>query len=280
VEWGFEWIVYYLKRWAFVEFLEVAGRFGVLVAAITYLLGADERAKLKYYQAWQVINSARGSSGDGGRRRAIMDLHADGHRLVGLNVRGANISDLNLRAAFLGGAEMDSVTLVDSDFSYAMLPGSRLQDAFLLRTDFTSVEFQGVDLRGAEMYGVSFCGASFHGGTLRGADLLDVSVDSAFFTGADLRDMTFSSVQSVNYAAISSVRYANVAGTPDEFREWALARGALSIEADSAWIAAKHNLWKEVRAAERSDSLIQDKRREAGEPGLACPTRYRTSTAK
>src|SRR5215208_1269213 len=79
-EWTSEWIVHWSRSWDFVKVFELAGKLALLVAALSWVVesGARERARLdavkaKHYRAWQVINAARGSTGDGGRIYALQD---------------------------------------------------------------------------------------------------------------------------------------------------------------------------------------------------------------
>ena len=78
-----EWFVYRLRSLALFDLLELAGRCTVLVVAIFWVLEADNRAKERHYRAWDLINSARGSTGDGGRRDALQDLNKDRVSLSG-----------------------------------------------------------------------------------------------------------------------------------------------------------------------------------------------------
>jgi hypothetical protein len=71
-EWASEWIVHWSQRWDFVKVLGLAGKFALLIAAVSWIweYGAREQARLdilktKHYRAWELINSARGSKGDG-----------------------------------------------------------------------------------------------------------------------------------------------------------------------------------------------------------------------
>ena len=91
-----------------VELLKQAGLFalqkGLLVAAIGgafslghWFLGRSERKTQAIYQDWQVINSAQGKSGSGGRIQAIQDLYKQGESMVGLSApKGAYLEKLNL----------------------------------------------------------------------------------------------------------------------------------------------------------------------------------------
>ena len=88
LEWGWRWIAYLLSGWAFLEVLEYLGTLSLLVAAISYFAESKDRIKQKHYQAWQVINSAQGKGGSGGRIDALEELHQDGVPLVGVDENG------------------------------------------------------------------------------------------------------------------------------------------------------------------------------------------------
>src|SRR5579863_7381499 len=113
-EWIWEWAAYYLSRWAFLEVLEYLGIFSVLVAVIFYFSESGDRIKQKHYQAWQVINTAQGKGGSGGRIEALHELNADHVPLVGVNVAGA----------FLQGVELPGANLLRADFEAADLRDS------------------------------------------------------------------------------------------------------------------------------------------------------------
>ena len=74
IEWSFDWTAYGLSQWAFLEVLEYLGIFSVLVAVIFYFTESGDRRKQKHYHAWQVINTAQGKSGSGGRIEALQEL--------------------------------------------------------------------------------------------------------------------------------------------------------------------------------------------------------------
>ena len=84
IEWVWAWLAYWLSGWAFLEVLEYFGTLSVLLAVVSYFSESKDRIKQKHYQAWQVINSAQGKGGSGGRIDALEELHADGVPLVGV----------------------------------------------------------------------------------------------------------------------------------------------------------------------------------------------------
>ena len=66
-------MVYRLRGLALFDLLELAGKLTVLVAVVVWFLEADQRArqaeeaiKERHYRAWELINAARGSTGEAG----------------------------------------------------------------------------------------------------------------------------------------------------------------------------------------------------------------------
>src|SRR3974377_1321594 len=91
LEYQLEWCAYLLSNWTFLEVLEYLSSLGVLIAVVFYFAESGERLTKKHYQAWQVINTAQGKGGNGGRIEALQELNADGVQLTGVDVSGAYI---------------------------------------------------------------------------------------------------------------------------------------------------------------------------------------------
>ncbi len=168
VEWAMEWVAYALGRWAFVRILEYAGRFTILVVVVAWVaegpqreLERENRIKEKHYRAWELIYTAAGNSGDGGRIAALQDLNEDGVSLAGAPLAGAYLVGLNLPEANLRGADLTAAVLYRARLSGAYLSGGQLNWA----------DMRGADLTGADLRGADFTGARLHGARLAGADL-------------------------------------------------------------------------------------------------------------
>src|SRR3954469_19230292 len=116
LEWIWEWAAFALSNWAFLEVLEYLGTFSVLIAVIFYFSESGDRVKLRHYQAWQVINTAQGKGGSGGRIDALQELNTDKVPLVGVNAS----------SAFLQGIHLERANLLRADLSAADLRGSTL----------------------------------------------------------------------------------------------------------------------------------------------------------
>jgi len=141
VEYGLDWVVYALSHWRFLELLEYLGSFGVLVAVIFYFSESGDRLKQKHYQAWQVINSAEGKGGNGGRIEALEELNADGVSLVGVNLSSAFLMGVRLPKGKLARANFDAADARDAEMA-----GANLRDASLRSANFRGARMEGASL--------------------------------------------------------------------------------------------------------------------------------------
>ncbi|MFL6428233.1 MAG: pentapeptide repeat-containing protein [Acidobacteriaceae bacterium] len=212
-EWIWDWMAYLLSHWSFLEVLDYLGRFSILVAVIFYFADSGNRIKQKHYQAWQVINTAQGKGGSGGRIEALQELNADKVPLVGVDVS----------SAFLQGLKLERANLLRSDFSAADLRRSDLQFA-----DFTSANLHSANFRESDLEHASFQSADMRDTDLWGSNLAGAKLDDADMSGADLR---FADLRNVDWKQLKKVTAANIAGVknaPDGFVEWALKNGAVA----------------------------------------------------
>ena len=213
LEWVFEWTAYGLSRWAFLEVLEYLSALSVLVAVIFYFAEAGDRRKQKHYQAWQVINTAQGKGGSGGRIEALRELNADHQPLVGLDAPGAFLQGVQLSGANLMRCNLEACDLRDSHFAGAEMAFANLRSANFRSSDLERAHLKNADLENADLVGASMAGADLSGANLNNADLRNTNL-----SGTVWRE-----IQSIQGANIYGVRNA-----PEEFLRWALAHGARS----------------------------------------------------
>src|SRR4029077_6623927 len=109
LERGWEWLPFFLGHWKFLEVLEYMSSLSILFAVLSYFSESGDRLKQKHYQAWQVINTAQGKGGSGGRIEALQELDADGVPLVGVDVSGAFLQGVRLPNAGLTRANLNAV---------------------------------------------------------------------------------------------------------------------------------------------------------------------------
>src|SRR5271155_2709241 len=179
IEWTLAWTAYYLSRWAFLEVLEYLGILSVLIAVIFYFSESGDRQKQKHYQAWQVINTAQGKGGSGGRIEALHELNADGVALVGVD----------LKNAFLQGVKLPKADLHRSNFEEADLRDSELAESNLEFTDLMSANLRKSDLHGADLTWAVLQNSDLVEVNLSGADLSFAILTNADLHNADLKNL-------------------------------------------------------------------------------------------
>lgn len=212
IEWILEWTAYLLSKWSFMEVLEYLGSFSVLVAVIFYYSESGDRLKQKHYQAWQVINTAQGKGGSGGRIEALQELNADGVPLVGVDASSAFLMGIHLQNAHLNRANLAAADLRDSDLDGAELSFADLHSANFRESRLTSVSFNQADLRDADLFG-----ANLERADLSGADL----------SGADLRQADLQGIRWENLKSLKNTNILGVRNPPAGFVPWALQHGAV-----------------------------------------------------
>ena len=186
-EWELEWFVYRLRSLALFDLLELAGRATVLVAVIFWFLEADNRAKERHYRAWELINSARGSTGDGGRRDALQDLAKDRVSLAMAPLAQANLAGVDLANADLANADLANADLANADLQGAYLWGANLQVAFLGDVNLQYANLERADLQGAYLTRADLQGANLEDANLQGAYLGRTNLKDAYLMGTDLQ---------------------------------------------------------------------------------------------
>jgi hypothetical protein len=212
LEWLWEWAAFGLSNWAFLEVLEYLGTFSVLIAVIFYFSESGDRVKLRHYQAWQVINTAQGKGGSGGRIEALQELNQDKVPLVGVDVS----------SAFLQQVRLEHANLLRSNFSSADVRGGDLAGS-----DLTLANLNTVNLRDARLDHARFANADLSDADLTGASMVAVDLSGAMLDDADLRNTDLRDAQ---WQLIRSIKGANIAGVknaPSGFPAWAIERGAV-----------------------------------------------------
>jgi uncharacterized protein YjbI with pentapeptide repeats len=222
IEWVWAWLAYWLSGWAFLEVLEYFGTLSVLLAVVSYFSESKDRIKQKHYQAWQVINSAQGKGGSGGRIDALEELHADGVPLVGVDVSSAFLQDIDLSRA----------NLLRANFRAADVRGGNFNSAQMQYGDLASANFRDANLRNADLRN-----ATLQDADLTGANLSEADLEGANLAKADLRSSDF---RNTKWQKIEGIKLANVFGiknAPADFLNWAIQNGAVSTESDAEWQA-------------------------------------------
>jgi len=219
--WAFEWFceygAYLLNNWSFLEVLEYLGSFGVVIAVVFYFAESGDRIKQKHYQAWQVINTAQGKGGSGGRIEALQELNKDGVPLVGVDLSGAFLQGIHLDHAHLVRSNFSAADMRNSDLAFVDLSDSDLTGANLRQSSLRNANLENAELDAADLWGADLAGADLSGATLNQADLRNANLANIKWRGTDLEG-------------------ANIFGAknaPEGFVAYALKHGAVQNESDS-----------------------------------------------
>ena len=148
------------------------GTLSIFFAVISYFSESGDRLKQKHFQAWQVINTAQGKGGAGGRIDALEQLNEDGVALVGVDLSDAFLHGIDLKGGDLGRSNFSSADIRGGSFKDA-----RMEYANLTSANIRNGSFQGADLRNATLQDAD----------LQGADLGDANLEGADLSKADLR---------------------------------------------------------------------------------------------
>ena len=222
LNWFWEWLAHLLSNWVFLDVLEYLGRFTVLIAVIFYFAESGDRKKQKHYQAWQVINTAQGKGGSGGRIEALHELNADRVPLVGVDVSGA----------FLQGVELEHANLLRANLEYA-----DVRHAVLTHTDMEYTNLHSANLRNSNLSNSKLMFANLEDADLWEADLSGADLAGASLDKADLRRVNLSGIKWRDIAGIKLANIHGVKNAPQGFAAWATQHGAVSIESDEGWEA-------------------------------------------
>ena len=221
LEWACRWLAYWLSGWAFLEVLEYVGTLSIFFAVISYFAESGDRTKQKHYQAWQVINTAQGKGGSGGRIDALEELNRDGVRAGGSR-RQRRIS---ARHRLEGWRIWVVSNFSSADVRGGSFKGARLEFANLASANFRNGNFQNADLRNATLQDAD----------LQGANLQDADLEGADLSKADLRNADLRNIKWLRSPISNWPTYLGVKNAPADFSRWALQKGAVSIESDAEW---------------------------------------------
>jgi Pentapeptide repeats (8 copies) len=220
VEWVLEWAAFFLSNWKLLEVLEYLSSLSVLAAVLFYFSESGDRTKQKHYQAWQVINTAQGKGGSGGRVEALQELNADRVLLVGVDVSGAFLQGIRLRGARLARSNFSEVDARNSAFRFSDFTDADLHSANFRESDFYNTRLVRCDMDDADFWGAD----------LTGADLAGASLERGDLRYANVRDIHWQEIGNLKMADVYGVKNA-----PAGFAAWALKQGAVEIESDAEW---------------------------------------------
>ena len=188
-----------------VSSIKKIATFGLAITVIATVSGLSGAERQKYFQAWQVINTANTQSGNGGRNEALeylkqdklgWDLFApkcqkDKSCLVGVKIEQANLNKVNLEEADLTSSEFRETSFRQAKLNKAILNYSNLNGANFEDAELKDVQFDKVSLikklskEGYPMY------VKFNNAHLENASFEEARLNGVKFTNAKLTDVSF-----------------------------------------------------------------------------------------
>lgn len=212
IDWLWEWLAYLLANWSFLEVLEYLGSFSILIGVIFWFAESGDRIQQRHYQAWQVINTAQGKGGSGGRIEALEELNRDHISLTGVDASSAFLQGLRLPRANLIRSNLGSADLRDSDLHAA---------------DLTWADLHYANFRNANLEHTVLDHANLRDSDLSGADLAGARLEEADLTNADLHTADLRGIAWEHLATVAGANIAGVRNPPNGFVAWALQHGAV-----------------------------------------------------
>lgn len=201
-----------LRKSVIIELVELGASLSILVAGASYFMSRDavreEQRKARHYQAWQVMSSAQGKTGNGGRIEAMQELHQDGVPLIAVDAKGATLLAVRLPGAEMFRANLDSAILFAADLRRTALSGATFRGAELISANLSDAVLDGAELPDANLMCADLTRADVGGANLTNATLYQ----------ADLRGLK-------NWHDIASLRGANLVAArnaPPGFLAWAV----------------------------------------------------------
>lgn len=182
----------------------------VLIGAITFIAGEQQRRDLQVYQAWQVITAAHGQAGSGGRVQALEFLSSEPRRIpwFWLRWQRENLSGLEVPTAYLvpshkdledfqkkGGIQLSEAELSNANLQDANLEYANLQGAFLIDTNLKGAILFKANLKGANLSLASLQGAVLGFANLQGAVLFKANLQGTKLIAANLQEANLEEAQ-------------------------------------------------------------------------------------
>ena len=166
----------------------------VVSAAALFFLESPDRQRREEYDAWQIINSAKGQTGSGGRIQALESLNKHGVELDGVAVSGADLSEINLSHAVLRRANFEAAQLDSANFEAANLQGACFKEADLWNANLKGANLRNANLEGADLEFANLEGADLEFANLEGADLRSANCERTILRKATLEGTKLSKV--------------------------------------------------------------------------------------
>jgi len=189
----------------------------------------------------------------------------DGANLARFSIVDSDLQNASFKKANLGGARFSNIDMSGASFAGANLMAANLWVGFpggvrVSRTDFSGVDFHKADLRDLLGTATSFKGAEMDYADLRdsvlvGADFSEAIIAFTDFRGAFLGNCVFPSGHPANWMQCK-IEGASVLGAkPQEFVDWALKKGANTMDLETWYEVTEARKAKEKMEAQKSESF-------------------------
>lgn len=129
------------------------------------------------------------------------------------NLRQADLRQITLSGAYLGGADLSLVNLSRSDLS-----GVHLQDADLTGAQLSNADLSRARLVRANLFRADLVNTNLKGADLQAADLRDADATQAMFSGAELSGVIFNGCN-LNKADLSRAKLNSTTFGDNDLRE-------------------------------------------------------------
>ncbi len=162
----------WLEKQAIFPILDKLGKLSILVAilstAISYQADRKNTIKARHFQAWQVINTATGQTGSGGRELAIRDLIKDDVPMAGINIENAWLQYADLSNGDFNNSNFKNTRISGVEFMKANFTYAKFTNSVLIDIDFSDAVLEGVDFTNTQMFRLNLSGANLNKAVLIG----------------------------------------------------------------------------------------------------------------
>ncbi|HLP87158.1 MAG TPA: pentapeptide repeat-containing protein [Nostocaceae cyanobacterium] len=180
------------------EILNGADAISLIVAIVIFIKEAPDRRKQFHYQAWSQVDAAHNIKVSYARILALQDLNEDNVPLRGLDVPGAELTNINLPKANLSAANLQETDLSNANLSHANLDNAKLFQAQLSAANLShanlgfanlsQANLSNADLNHANLICANLSNTNMSGANLRNANLSGANLNGAYLTGANLKN--------------------------------------------------------------------------------------------
>ena len=171
---------------------------GIFAGVITYWWETDKRRAQENNDAWTVLRSAKEDPASNGRIDALESL-SSGCKMpeniftwlltkVGMQEDCVRLVGVNLKSANLPRVDMSNNDLSKAQLQNANLDGANLKDADLEGADLTGASLRKADLTGADLRGTNLQDVNLSNAILNGANITNANLEGANLSNADLRN--------------------------------------------------------------------------------------------